>query len=106
MTLSPETERHLIHTRQVECRGYARNDGLWDIEGTLVDLKTYPFENSWRGLVEVGSPVHEMTIRITVDDRLNIIEAEALLGTVPMKFVLLHPGASNASRGFELKAAG
>jgi hypothetical protein len=83
MTLSPETERHLIHTRQVECRGYARDDGLWDIEGTLVDLKTYPFENSWRGLVEVGSPVHEMTIRITVDDRLNIIEAEAFTRNSP-----------------------
>jgi hypothetical protein len=83
MELSSPAPRKLLHTRKVECRGYTREDGLWDIEGSLQDLKTYPFENSWRGLVEVDDPVHEMIIRLTVDDRLNIKKAEAFTSKSP-----------------------
>ncbi|MBO6784243.1 MAG: DUF2889 domain-containing protein, partial [Alphaproteobacteria bacterium] len=45
MPLSPPAEREHIHTRTVECAGYRRTDGLWDIEGHLTDVKTYTFEN-------------------------------------------------------------
>ena len=31
-------ERRLVHTREVVCKGYARADGLYDIEGRMVDL--------------------------------------------------------------------
>lgn len=77
MELSPPAARALLHVRSVECRGYAREDGLWDIEASIKDVKTYPFDNSWRGRVEPGDPVHQMTMRLTVDDRLNIEQAEA-----------------------------
>ena len=39
MPLSPAAPREHIHTRTVTCRGYRRKDGLWDIEGHLVDVK-------------------------------------------------------------------
>ena len=41
MPLSPSAPRQLMHNRAIECRGYEREDGLWDIEGHLVDTKTY-----------------------------------------------------------------
>ncbi len=38
MPLSPPAaSREHIHTRVVECRGYRRDDGLWDIEGHITD---------------------------------------------------------------------
>lgn len=77
MPLSEPAEREHIHTRDIDCRGYRRSDGLWDIEGHLVDTKTYAFDNRYRGKVDPGDPVHEMWIRITVDDRLEIVAAEA-----------------------------
>jgi hypothetical protein len=40
MDLSPPVARKLLHVRSVECRGYLREDGLWDIEGSLKDVKT------------------------------------------------------------------
>ncbi|MEQ9123808.1 MAG: DUF2889 domain-containing protein [Alphaproteobacteria bacterium] len=85
MDLSPPAARKLLHVRTVECRGYAREDGLWDIEGALKDVKTYPFENRWRGLVLAGDPVHEMTIRLTLDDRLYIKKAEAFTRNSPFE---------------------
>ncbi len=83
MDLSPAQPRKLLHTRTVVCRGYHREDGLWDIEGELKDVKSYPFESRWRGLVVACDPVHEMTIRLTLDDRLNIHKAEAFTRKSP-----------------------
>lgn len=78
MPLSAPAEREHIHTRTIECRGYRRSDGLWDIEGHLVDAKTYGFDNQDRGRVEAGEPVHEMWLRLTIDDAMEVHEAEAV----------------------------
>ena len=43
MPLSPSASRTPlpIHMRDVKYRGYARDDGMWDVEAELVDQKTY-----------------------------------------------------------------
>ncbi len=76
MPLSEPNAREHIHTRDISCRGYRREDGLWDIEGHLVDTKTYAFDNRFRGEVAPGMPVHEMWLRVTVDDDLRIKDVE------------------------------
>ena len=75
--------RTKIHTRTIECNGYEREDGLWDIEGFLRDDKHYSFQNDWRGHIEPGDPLHDMGLRITVDDALNIIDSEAFIDKSP-----------------------
>ena len=72
----PQPRKH-IHTRDIQCLGYQRDDGLWDIEGTIMDTKTYSFDNFDRGGVAAGQPVHHMRVRLTVDDDLVVIKAEA-----------------------------
>ena len=67
MTLPPPAAREPLHTRRVECRGYRRTDGLWDIEGHLVDTKAYPFANSFRGELTPGEPLHAYLLRDTHD---------------------------------------
>ena len=44
-SLSRPARREHIHTRDIRCRGFRREDGLWDIEVTLEDTKTYSFDN-------------------------------------------------------------
>ena len=61
---SPRTH---LHTRDIMCRGYQREDGLWDIEATLTDTKTHPFFNHERGEVSPGEAVHRMTVTVTLD---------------------------------------
>lgn len=77
MPLSPPAERTEFHLRRIECRGYQRADGLWDIEGHLVDTKSYDFDSHDRGHVGAGVPVHEMWLRLTIDDELLVHGAEA-----------------------------
>src|SRR5579883_1358554 len=83
MPLSPSVPREHIHTRTVECRGYLRADGLWDIEGHITDVKTYVFANHFRGEMPPGAPVHDMWLRLTIDDRLTIHDVEAVTQASP-----------------------
>ena len=85
MPLSEPPPRERIHSRTIECRGYRRADGLWDIEGHLIDRKTYSFENRWRGTVEAGAPVHEMWLRLTIDEDMVVHRAEAATDHAPYR---------------------
>ncbi len=78
MPLSPPAARTLLHQRDIVCRGYRRDDGLWDIEARLIDTKTYDFDNADRGgRIRAGDPLHEMMVRVTIDDDFLIRQAEA-----------------------------
>jgi len=83
MPLTPPAEREPMHTRTIECRGYRRRDGMWDIEGHLTDVKAYAFENDHRGTIRPGEPLHDMWIRLTVDDALTIQAVEAVTDAAP-----------------------
>ena len=83
MPLSAAVDREHIHTREIECRGYRRADGLWDIEGHLTDVKTYPFTNDERGSIEPGDPVHDMWMRLTIDSDFTIVGVEAVTDKSP-----------------------
>lgn len=84
MPLSEPAPREHRHTRQIDMRGYRREDGLWDIEGHMTDTKTYQFENEHRGTVTPGTPLHDMWIRLTLDDTLLVHDIEVQLDKGPM----------------------
>jgi hypothetical protein len=77
MPLPESIPRKLIHTRQVECKGYEREDGLWDIEAHLVDTKAVPQMRRTGQLRQPGEPVHNMWLRLTIDLDMLVHEAEA-----------------------------
>jgi hypothetical protein len=66
-----------VHTRRIECQGFRRKDGLWDIEGTLVDTRTDEMETFGRGRIAPGEHLHEMWLRMTVDSDLRVIRIDA-----------------------------
>src|SRR6476469_1416513 len=72
-----------VHTRSVEYRGYRREDGLWDIEAELTDTKTYAHKTPDRGVLQAGEPVHGMTIRLTVDDAMKIMQVAVRMAAAP-----------------------
>ena len=83
MPLSPASPREPLHTRTIVCQGYQRADGLWDIEGHLTDVKAYAFDNARRGQVDAGTPVHDMWIRLTLDDDFEVHDVEAVTDASP-----------------------
>jgi hypothetical protein len=83
MALTRPAPRDHIHSRDIRCRGYRRADGLWDVDATLEDTKTYSFANHDRGGINSGEPIHRMHIRLTVDDDLVVRAAEASTEAAP-----------------------
>ena len=81
MLSNPKT-RTPLHTREVTFNGYAREDGLWDIEGHLVDIKAHPFttgSKTW----QPGEAIHDMRVRVTVDSHLHIQDIEVSMESHP-----------------------
>lgn len=71
-----------MHTRRIEFEAYKRVDGRWDIEAHLVDVKPYdcPLES---GMRPAGEPVHDMWLRLTIDEDCNVLAAEASMIRMP-----------------------
>lgn len=84
MPLPQSAPRQLMHTRAIQCCGYERADGLWDIEGHLVDSKTYATtaRDTGRGRKR-GEPVHDLWLRITIDLDLKIHDVHAATDAGP-----------------------
>ncbi len=78
MPLSEPVSRKPIHQRLIDCKGYEREDGLFDIEGRLTDTKSYGFDTTLRGRLEPGDYIHDMKMRITIDDTFMIVDMEAV----------------------------
>jgi len=87
MPLSIPAPRKLMHTRAIECKGYEREDGLWDIEAQLVDTKSYVHSRRHGGRErKVGEPVHHMWLRLTIDLDMHIHDAEAVTDSGPYPY--------------------
>ena len=96
MPLSQPAERELLHSRDIEIRGYRRADGLYDIEAQLTDTKSQRFANRDRGYIEAGEPVHGMWLRLTVDEEKTIIASEAASDYTP--YAICPAAAPNFAR--------
>ncbi|OBS31815.1 hypothetical protein A9O67_11525 [Tepidimonas fonticaldi] len=83
MPLPPPAARQPMHTRRVEFRGYRRDDGLWDIEAELTDVKPYGFEIEGEGAWSPGQPIHHMHLRVTLDDAWTIRDIAVAMDAHP-----------------------
>jgi hypothetical protein len=90
MPLSPPVSRQLRHRRAIRVDAYGREDGLWDIEACLTDEKPRDVALA-SGVRPNGLPIHELWLRITIDRKLNVVDAEASSDWVP------YPGLCEAS---------
>ncbi len=83
MPLPPPADRERLHTRKIVCEGFWRQDGLWDIDAHLIDTKSYALENHDRGTLEPGTPLHEMRLRLTLDDAMVVRDIVAVTEAGP-----------------------
>lgn len=79
----PSVARQPLHRRAVQVDAFQREDGLFELEARLTDTKSYPVEILGTAR-EPGDPVHDMVLRITLDDRYTIVAAVADSISVPI----------------------
>ncbi|WP_432696069.1 DUF2889 domain-containing protein [Marinobacterium sp. YM272] len=102
--MSEQAQRKLLHTRSVECRGYQLDGGLWEIEGRMRDLKSFPMENEDRGGIAVGEPLHDIALTLTLDRTLLIHRVEATIDASPFRQCPRITGAFKVLEGMRLKS--
>lgn len=82
--MTAHVEREEIHHRQVDLRFFRRSDGLYEVEGRLVDRKTHPFR---RVLHDVDTPpgtaLHDITVCLVIDEDMLVHDATAILAATP-----------------------
>lgn len=76
------SERQLKHRRSIDVLIYARGDGLWDVDAHINDVRTHATHMA-TGLLPAGAPIHDMLLRLVVDERFNIVEAGAQTLAMP-----------------------
>ena len=67
-------QRQLKHRRQIDVQVYSRGNGLWEVDAVLTDTKTRTAQMI-DGPREAGTPIHEMLLRLVVNQQLEIVEA-------------------------------
>lgn len=72
-----------MHMRTVQCDGYLRDDGFWDIEASIVDRKPFRYAEPLRGVREIGSEVHHMAIRLTLARDFVVRAIEVAMPSTP-----------------------
>ncbi len=70
-------KRTLLHSRNVYSNGYLRHDGFFEIEGTIVDKKSYDIPKSDGTVLSEGEPLHKMIVKLTLDINMKIIDVSA-----------------------------
>ena len=80
--MSHPKPRTPLHSRVISFNGFAREDGLWDIEGHLKDTKSHPFTTGNRTWTP-GDAIHDMWIRVTVNKELVIQDIEVAMDAHP-----------------------
>ena len=76
--------RRLMHTRSIECEGFLRDDGLWEVEAWLRDTKPFTQRaDRFRDELKPGDPVHDIGLRLAIDENMTIREAEAMMRATP-----------------------
>lgn len=81
---SSQVSRKPLHTRSIQVRSFEREDGLWDLEAELIDVKSYDFSASAGTRVHrAGQPIHHMLLRVTIDSGFTITQAEACYDAAP-----------------------
>jgi Protein of unknown function (DUF2889) len=89
MPLSKAPPRRLQHLRDIQLRGYEREDGLIDVEAHITDIKAYGAGRT--GTLTAGEPMHDMWLRVTLDHDMVIQDCEAVMDATPYDIC---PGAA------------
>ena len=82
MPLPHPSPRKTSHTRALTLQGYERDDGLWDIEGHIVDSKPPAFKVGGCARAP-NEPIHEMWVRLTIDTDFTIHDVAASSDAMP-----------------------
>ncbi|RZJ07435.1 MAG: DUF2889 domain-containing protein [Rubrivivax sp.] len=97
--VQPSVSRRPLHRRALDVQVFARDDGLFDVEVSLLDTKSHdvPLADTTR---RAGDPIHQMRLLVTVDAQFTITAASSETLWMP------YPGACDEHGGAYARLVG
>lgn len=83
MPLPESPNRQELHHRRIDMRGYRRDDGLYEIDGNVVDRKSHSMHVEGRPEWPPGHAIHDMWVRLVVDENLVVHDVVAVSDSTP-----------------------
>ena len=81
---TPQAARAELHHRKIDLRFYKRTDGLYEVEGQLIDAKSHPFRRKLQNEdLPPGEPIHDITVTLVIDAEMRVLDARARMRTTP-----------------------
>ena len=75
-------DRQLVHCRSIDVKTYARGQGLWEVDAHITDKRTQAIPMAF-GTLPAGEPIHDMLLRLVVNESFDIVEAGAETRAMP-----------------------
>jgi hypothetical protein len=77
-----DSDRQLKHSRRIDVQVFSRGNGLWEVDAHITDIR--PQETRMAtGMLPAGEPIHDMLLRLVVDEAFNVVEAGARTAAMP-----------------------
>jgi hypothetical protein len=74
--------REELHFRQIDIRGFRRSDGLFEVEGRVVDRRSRD-QSIFGRTIPAGTPLHDMGVRLVFDVNLVVHGVETFTDAAP-----------------------
>ncbi|MFM8901571.1 MAG: DUF2889 domain-containing protein [Burkholderiales bacterium] len=75
-------QRTLKHRRSIDVQVFSRGNGLWEVDAHICDTKTRDLKLAG-GVRPAGQPIHDMLLRVVIDEQFNILESGAQTNWMP-----------------------
>lgn len=77
-------DREELHWRRIDMRGFRRKDGLFEVEGRVIDRKGTDFTPaSGDRTVPAHEPVHNLGVRLVFDEAMVVQEVHTFTAAAP-----------------------
>jgi hypothetical protein len=82
--LPPPAPRGKIHDRHIHLEVFQRQDGLYDVEGRVLDTKPHAFRRLMQAQdTPAGTPLHDISVRLVIDEDLVVHDLAASSDSTP-----------------------
>jgi Protein of unknown function (DUF2889) len=70
------------HRRAIDVKIFSRGNGHWEVDAHLTDTRPRPTPMA-TGELPAGAPIHDMLLRLVIDESFNVLEAGSQTSAMP-----------------------
>ncbi len=83
-TSDTDVVREELHFRRIDIHGFRRSDGLFEVEGQVIDQKPYDFSPaSGEYSISANEPIHNMGVRLVFDEMMVVHDVQTFTSAAP-----------------------